>query len=753
MSLLSRSNAVFLLCFLFLLSVAIPHSSVPTQVIDQSMSSGLARQVVSIVSLGPIVKTTLGLSVAKPIIQGWGGVTLDEAENGQLQPTLSRLNQSGYNGVRIGFSGRVTHCSSGELGSWSPDWFNQTIHAAQLYSVWVILDYLSYSDLVSSVCQTEWLSFWNGVLSTNWNYDRIVWEPINEPAGAVTDLSSAYQAWITQARVLGDKHWIAVENTISNAGCNFDPMSLVNCYPTVTDPLNQTFLSIHPYLFYDLWQSSSSIYGECSSNAGNTWGNSTAECVANVYNQGMLQASSKYHLPILDTEGGAVYYSCNNVCANPPDAVGTDDASYSSTTLHFIQYLTNLMGSETMGWLWWEAGEGSCCGALDTWGSLLRFQPVTPPISNDAPPTITAPSGNVVVAGSTVSFKVNASDPDIPMQNLTLSCANCPIGASFPTANGLGQVTAEFSWTPTAIQTGQLNITFTVSDGKNSSHATIQITVYPANGPPHNTPPILIIPGNQTVSVAATLSFFINATDSNTPAQTLLLTCANCATLGATILAAAGTSPVTGTFSWAPSANRVPGSYFAYFAVTNGVNVSIATVPITVTKVRVEMVASVNPRSITLGLPPVSAIDTATLVGGFNPTGSVVFAVFFSNKTCTGTPLFTSTMILNGNGNYPSQQFTPLAPGSYQWETSYDGDFNNLLVATLCGNPNETLVVNPASTPPQPPSRPSNPSNQPTGTSLIESPTVLLMISGTAGLAVVVVTLYRRRIKRVDQSS
>jgi len=110
MSLLSRSNAVFLLCFLFLLSVAIPRSSVPTQVIDQSMSSGLARQVVSIVSLGPIVKTTLGLSVAQPIIQGWGGVTLDEAANGQLQPTLSRLNQSGYNGVRIGFSGSNTAC-------------------------------------------------------------------------------------------------------------------------------------------------------------------------------------------------------------------------------------------------------------------------------------------------------------------------------------------------------------------------------------------------------------------------------------------------------------------------------------------------------------------------------------------------------------------------------------------------------------------------------------------------------------------
>jgi len=234
------------------------------------------------------------------------------------------------------------------------------------------------------------LLFWNGVLSTNWRYDKIVWEPINEPAGSVAVLSEAYQAWITLARSAGDKHWIAVENTISNYGCNFDPMSLVNCYPTVTDPLNQTFLSIHPYLFYDLWQSSSSIYGECSSNSANSWGNATAECVADVYNQGMLQASGKYHMPILDTEGGAVYYSCNNVCANPPDAVGTDDASYSITTLHFIQYLTNLMQSESMGWLWWEAGERvllRCAGHL---GRIVEFS-----ASESADTTITTTTVSV----------------------------------------------------------------------------------------------------------------------------------------------------------------------------------------------------------------------------------------------------------------------------------------------------------------------------------------------------------------------
>jgi hypothetical protein len=679
-----------------------------------------------------------------PIIQGWGGVTLDEASNGQMQLTLLRLNQSGYNGVRIGFSRSITPCSSGELGSWNPDWFSQTIQSAKQYNMWVVLDYHSYRDLVDSVCQTQWLSFWNNVLSTNWSYSRIVWEPINEPAGSVSVLSLAYQTWITQARGLGDTHWIALENTISNGGCNFDPVSLAICYPVVTDPLNETFLSIHPYFFYDIWQGGG--YGNCSPTATNTWSNSTAECVANIYNLGMLQASSKYHMPILDTEGGAVYYSCNNVCASPPDAIGTDDASYSTTTFHFIQYLTNLMQTENMGWLWWEAGEGSCCGALDTWGALLRFQPVNPPRPIDTPPSLEAPTGESVIAGSTLSFKVNASDPDIPPQSLTLSCLNCMVGASFPTATGLGHVTGIFSWTPISTVAGQYSVTFTVSDGNKISNATILITVYPGNGPPHNIPPVLIIPGNETVTVAATLSFAIYATDNNAPPQTLILTCDNCASLGATFTAYASTSRVTGAFNWGPSSNRVPGSYFAYFAVTDGINSSAATVPITVTKVSVEMVASVYPRTFTLG-QSLSATDTGILAGGFNPTGSITFGVFFSNATCTGIPLFTSSVLVNRNDNYTSQPFTPQTAGTYQWETSYTGDLNNFPSETPCGQSAETLIVNQASPRPQPP--PPCQCNPSTGSSFLGLPLFWLAFGGIMGLVVVAgAILYRKRTRR-----
>jgi hypothetical protein len=615
--------------------------------------------------------------------------------------------------------------------------------------MWVILDYHSYLDLVNSVCQTEWLSFWKLVLSTNWGYDRIVWEPINEPAGSVTVLSSAYQAWITLARGLGDKHWITVENTISNEGCSFDPLSLVSCYPVVTDPLNETFLSIHPYFFYDLWSGTTNTYGNCSPSSANTWGNSTAECVANIYNQGMLQASSKYHMPILDTEGGAVYYSCNNVCANPPDAVGTDDASYSRTTFHFIQYLTDLMQSEHMGWVWWEAGEGSCCGALDTWGSLLRFQPVNPPAPPNTPPTLEAPSGESVIAGSGLSFKVNASDPDIPPQYLTLSCFNCPAGASFPTAIGLGHVNGIFNWTPMISDVGQHNTTFMVSDGRENSRAAILITVFSANGPPRNVPPVLIIPGNETVTVASTIFFSVGAIDINIPLQTLVLTCLDCVSLGAAFSAATSTSPIAGIFIWGPSSNRVPGNYLLHFEVTDGINVTLAGVQITVAKAQVEIVASVYPRTTTIGLVPLSASDTATLAGGFNPTGAITFVAYFSNASCIGIPLFTSTVLVDKNGNYASQSFTPHAPGVYQWQTSYTGDLNNFPAETQYGHSSEIMTVSPATPTPQPQPSPPCQCNPSAGSSFLGVPIFWLAIGGIAGLVVVAVAVIsRKRIRR-----
>ena len=46
---------------------------------------------------------------------------------------------------------------------------------------------------------------------------------------------------------------------------------------------------------------------------------------------------------------------------------------------------------------------------------------------------------------------------------------------------------------------------------------------------------------------------------------------------------------------------------------------------------------------------PVTLTDTATLAGGFNPTGTITFTLFHNGGT---TPVDTETVTVNGNGTY-----------------------------------------------------------------------------------------------------
>ena len=110
-------------------------------------------------------------------------------------------------------------------------------------------------------------------------------------------------------------------------------------------------------------------------------------------------------------------------------------------------------------------------------------------------------------------------------------------------------------------------------------------------------------------------------------------------------------------------------------------------------------VAQAAPQIVTNAITPVTIgapiSDTATLSNGFMPTGTITFTLFGPNDpTCAGVPVFTSTVPVNGNGDYNSGPFTPTLPGSYQWVAVYSGDVNNAPATSPCGAPNETSVVN-----------------------------------------------------------
>lgn len=103
--------------------------------------------------------------------------------------------------------------------------------------------------------------------------------------------------------------------------------------------------------------------------------------------------------------------------------------------------------------------------------------------------------------------------------------------------------------------------------------------------------------------------------------------------------------------------------------------------------------------SITLTTAPtLSTEDSATLSGGNSPTGSIEFNAYFNDNTCVSSPVFTSIVSVNGDGNYSSTSFTPMHAGTYYWTATYIADANNTGVGpTTCAASGEVLTVTPSS--------------------------------------------------------
>jgi hypothetical protein len=103
------------------------------------------------------------------------------------------------------------------------------------------------------------------------------------------------------------------------------------------------------------------------------------------------------------------------------------------------------------------------------------------------------------------------------------------------------------------------------------------------------------------------------------------------------------------------------------------------------------------PTLVTQASPPVGVggalSDTATLSGPVAFTGTIVFALYGpNNATCSGSAVFTSVRGLTG-ATATSAAFTTSQPGTYRWVAAYSGDANNVPVASVCGDPGETVAV------------------------------------------------------------
>jgi hypothetical protein len=93
---------------------------------------------------------------------------------------------------------------------------------------------------------------------------------------------------------------------------------------------------------------------------------------------------------------------------------------------------------------------------------------------------------------------------------------------------------------------------------------------------------------------------------------------------------------------------------------------------VTVNKASPGLVTTPSAASINLGG---TATDTATLSGGYFPTGTITFTL---TDTDSNTAVYTNMVnVTSGNADYTSGAYVVTAAGNYQWSATYNGDGNN----------------------------------------------------------------------------
>ena len=85
--------------------------------------------------------------------------------------------------------------------------------------------------------------------------------------------------------------------------------------------------------------------------------------------------------------------------------------------------------------------------------------------------------------------------------------------------------------------------------------------------------------------------------------------------------------------------------------------------------------------------------DQATLSGGFQPDGEIVFRAYGpGDSSCDGTPAYEAAVGVSGNGAYSPAGFAP-GPGVYRWTVDYEGDGNNQTAGLGCNAGGQSSTV------------------------------------------------------------
>jgi hypothetical protein len=142
------------------------------------------------------------------------------------------------------------------------------------------------------------------------------------------------------------------------------------------------------------------------------------------------------------------------------------------------------------------------------------------------------------------------------------------------------------------------------------------------------------------------------------------------------------TGTVTGTYQWNATYSGDGNNHTASETGSADEQVTVNPASPTIT-------TSANPTSATVGT---LLKDTATLSGGYFPTGTITFRLTAPDGT---TVVDTETVTVSGNGTYSTPAgFNATTAGTYQWSATYNGDGNNKTVTSAAGS-EPVVITNP----------------------------------------------------------
>ncbi len=407
--------------------------------------------------------------------------------------------------------------------------------------------------------------------------------------------------------------------------------------------------------------------------------NPTGSITFNVYAPGDTTCATPISVPPAATVNGAGNYTSGN---------------YTTSAVGVYQWIASYSGDAN------NNPVQTACGDANESSTVNK---ASPSLTTLASPT-TGTVGVAITVGDTATMS-GGFNPTGSVTFTLYSDAACsiPVGVSGSGTLSGGIATFSTSWTPPSVGTFYWQASYGGDANNNSfTEGCNQLNEEIVIGKASPSIVTQASPTSGTVGQALTVGDTATFSGGDNPSGSVSFTLYSDNKCTAAVSGVSGSGPISSgsaTFStsWTPPA---AGTYYWVASYAGDVNNNGFTTGCGDANEQI-VIAKVTPSIITSATnasgASTSVSDSATLSGGFNPTGSITFKLYgpSASPSCSTLVFTSSAVAVNGNGTYGPVSFSPSAFGSYYWIASYSGDGNNSAVTTSCGDAGETSVVSP----------------------------------------------------------